>query len=60
MAELKPCPFCGHEIPDTQPYWDSMDTYDDWYIIKCPYCGVMAVSDNEEETIETWNRRVTE
>lgn len=58
--ELKPCPFCGHEITGKQPYADDLDTCDMYYIIKCGYCGATIYSDNRKETIETWNRRVKE
>lgn len=60
MADLKPCPFCGHEITGEQPYWDDMDTCDDYWIIRCGYCGANVFSDDKLETIEAWNRRVNE
>lgn len=56
MIDLKPCPFCGHDVPP--PYYDDLDTDDDYYVIKCPYCGVMMYEDNVEFLIVNWNRRV--
>ena len=56
MTGLKPCPFCGHTV--NGPYHDDLGTVDDYYIIKCPACDIMAYEDDERTVIETWNQRV--
>ena len=58
MTELKPCPFCGRTPHG--PYHDDLGTDDDYYVIKCPGCGVMMYEQMEEFVIEDWNRRVGE
>lgn len=60
MTILKPCPFCGCEIKDRQPYWDDLDTDDDYYVIRCPRCLVMMYDEDYETVIENWNKRVKE
>ena len=58
MTDLKPCPFCGYDV--SPPYYDDLGTDDEYYVIKCPYCGVMMYEDNEKFLIANWNRRVSE
>ena len=51
--DLKPCPFCGHEAPESM--YDDMAGY---LYVKCHQCGVCAFpSDTIEELIAKWNRR---
>lgn len=58
MTELKPCPFCGHKIPENQPFWDDFDSDDVYYVIKCGWCGVMMYDQDKDELISNWNERV--
>ena len=60
MTDLKPCPFCGRKIEGKQPYWDPMDSDDDYYIIRCGYCGAMMYEDDPDAVIASWNRRANE
>lgn len=71
---LKPCPFCGgkaeyHSLLDTEPtrdkdgyYIDADDTYYEY--VRCTVCGaeISSFDDDEDEeiTIEKWNRRLIE
>lgn len=58
MTELKPCPFCGKAITGNQPYYETFDTDDDYYVIRCAYCSAMIFREDRTETIEAWNRRM--
>lgn len=58
--ELKPCPFCGHKISGNQPYWDDMDTYDVYWIIRCGYCGALIFDEDKNTVIRSWNTRATD
>lgn len=60
MTELKPCPFCGHKIEGRQPHWSPMETDDDYYVIKCGYCGAMIYDEDYDTVIILWNRRANE
>jgi len=52
MIELKPCPFCGGKA-------EIMGVT--YVYIECPDCGVKTRGyRDEEDAIETWNRRVGE
>lgn len=59
--QLKPCPFCGHEVKIDE---------DDFYMFCCDDCGVgvtfakvledgTATDMNKGESIEAWNRRIS-
>lgn len=61
---LKPCPFCGWDIGDNQPFITEKevghDLYSSVHAIQCDECGVMMYGETREEVIEKWNRRVKE
>jgi len=54
VAGYKACPFCGNEI-NKYDMWG-----DNWTVnnISCRGCGVVVtINQNEEEAIDTWNKR---
>lgn len=63
MIELKPCPFCGEQIRMIGRPADDMFGF--WHKSMsgkpCPLrVGVFLHRVSEEESIEIWNRRVSE
>ena len=53
MKELKPCPFCGGE------YIRLWGNEENSYWCQCTVClASTSSSDDKEEAIEEWNRRV--
>lgn len=62
MIELKPCPFCGGEAKIHKSgfeYWTSMPHN---FTVYCVACGasVRRFYENEQKSIEAWNRRATD
>ena len=66
MAELKPCPFCGHKASMKHGCYNLFGAYgtvdDDrkWFGVYCFECGVSQPKrkyDAKEKAIEAWNRR---
>ena len=55
MGELKPCPFCGGEA-EVQNDWSDIGKY---YWVACTECSANTkdYEYNQDEAIETWNRR---
>ena len=54
MAELKPCPFCGHD----SPYFERMGTPRWSCIVICTDCGARHESSDEDERSGwSWNQR---
>lgn len=55
MAELKPCPFCGHE-PIIGRHYTGMRKAD--YRIECKWCLIRQVWYRRlKDAAEAWNRR---
>lgn len=56
MTELKPCPFCGHEVKG--PVLEDWDSADDYWVIRCGYCGGMMYDQVRWVVVDSWNTRV--
>lgn len=54
MGVLKPCPFCGTEAK----YGTEEFRHGTTYNIYCETCGAEIARLDENEVIETWNRRI--
>ncbi|MBQ7154823.1 MAG: Lar family restriction alleviation protein [Synergistaceae bacterium] len=59
MPELKPCPFCGHEVQmsyrDVQIYWAEPGQVARVWEIKCPECGAHMEDHYEHHLYDKWN-----
>lgn len=58
MAKLKPCPFCGDEIPFGGHVFgrDGSERFGVW----CTECSIRIERNSMSEAIEAWNRRATD
>jgi hypothetical protein len=61
MADLKPCPFCGHPQPqvtcDSSGLSAKFDPDDESHEVECGKCYGYAWGENRANAIATWNMR---